>query len=387
MMRLGTKSRNATQIADDLARQGATLTVASGFGSSATTVNASGLSDNFEEWFGLTNEVLLNPSFPADELDRLKQRMRVNLRQQRTSAQFLASERFTRAVFGDHPAGNVSITAATIDALTPQVLAKWHADRFTPQNSILGITGDVKASELIPKLERMLAGWKKTELQEVLPPNPKANTQRTVYLVNRPNSVQTSLFLGNLALDRRDPDYIPLVVANYVLGGGSAARLFLNLREEKGYTYGAYSSFTALKYPGRFLAYADARTEVTEGAMTEFIREIERIRNEPVRETELETAKRAISASFALSLEDKDQLLNYAVIQKIYGFADDYWDTYPAKVTAVTAADVQRVAKKYMNLDALQIVAVGDVSKIRSVFEKYGPIEVYDTEGNRVPGN
>ena len=387
MMRQGTKSRTATQLAEDLARMGANLTVSSGFGSSAATVNASGLSDNFDEWFALANDVLLNPSFPNDELERLKQRLRVALRQQRTSAQFLASERFARAVFGDHPAGNVSAATATIDSVTPEIMAKWHRDRYSPQNSILGITGDVKASELVPKLEKMLASWKRTDMKEVLPPNPKAASARTVHLVNRPNSVQTSLFLGNLAIDRRDPDYIPLVVANYVLGGGASGRLFLNLREEKGYTYGAYSTFSALKYPGRWMVYADARTEVTEGTMTEFVREIERMRNEPVSTAELDVAKRAITASFALSLEDKDQLLNYGVIQKLYGYPADYWDTYPAKIMAVTAADIQRVSQKYMNLNALQIVAVGDSAKIRTVLEKYGPIELYDADGNRVSSN
>jgi zinc protease len=387
MMRQGTESRDASKVAEDLAQLGASLTVASGFGSSATTLSASGLSDNFEQWFSLTNDVLLNPSFPADELDRLKQRLRISLRQQRTSAQFLASERFARAVFGEHPAGNVSATAVTLDALTRDDLLKWHADRFAPQTSILGITGDVKASELIPKLEKLLSSWKQTEMQEVLPANPKLVPTRGVYLVNRPNSVQTSLFLGNLAIDRRHPDYIPMVVANYVLGGGAAGRLFLNLREEKGYTYGAYSTFSALKYPGRWLVYADARTEVTDGAMTEFVHEIERMRNEAVPAAELEVAKRALSSSFALSLEDKDQLLNYAIIQKIYGYPADYWDAYPAKIMAVTAADVQRVAREYMKLDALQIVAVGDADKIRTILDKYGRVELYDAEGNKTSSN
>ena len=387
MMRQGTKTRAAPQLAEDLARLGANLTVNSGFGSSAATISASGLSDNFDEWFALTNDVLLNPSFPADELERLKQRMRVTLRQQRTSAQFLASERFARAVFGDHPAGNVSAALGTIDSVTPEAMAKWHREQYSPQNSILGITGDVKASELVPKLEKMLAAWKRTDLKEVLPANPKPVATRIVHLVNRPNSVQTSLFIGNLAIDRRDPDYIPLAVANYVLGGGASGRLFLNLREEKGYTYGAYSTFSALKYPGRWLVYADARTEVTEGTMTEFVREIERMRNEAVPAAELDVAKRAITASFALSLEDKDQLLNYGVIQKLYGYPDDYWDTYPAKITAVTAADIQRVSQRYMKLEALQIVAVGDAAKIRPVLEKYGPIELYDADGNKVSSN
>ena len=384
MLREGTKTRTSVQIADDIARLGASISATSGFGSSAAVINASGLSENFDQWFALTNEILLNPSFPADELNRLKQRLKAQLRQQRANPNFLSNEAFSRAVYGNHPAAVVSSTNASIDAITPDLLSKWHQERYTPQNAILGITGDVKASEIVPKLEKMLAAWKKTDLKEVLPPNPKAVAAKRVFLIDRPNSVQTSIAMGNISIDRRDPDYIPLSIANHILGGSSAARLFLNLREEKGYTYGVYSSVTAVKYPGPWRAYGDVRTEVTAGAMTEFFREFQRIRDERVPASELEDAKRSQVASFALSLENPTELLGYAIVRKIYGFPADYWDTYPAKIMAVTADDIQRVTRKYLNPENMQIVAVGDVSKIKPVLEKYGPVEVFDTDGKKV---
>ena len=157
----------------------------------------------------------------------------------------------------------------------------------------------------------------------------------------------------------------------------------MNLREEHGYTYGVYSSLTALKYPGPWRAYGDFRTEVTGGAMTEFFKEFQRIRDERVPASELDDSKHAIVASFALSLESNDDLLGYAIVRKVYGFPID-WDTYPAKIMAVTAADVQRVARKYLNPENMQVVAVGDLSKIKSVMEKYGPVEVYDADGKKV---
>jgi predicted Zn-dependent peptidase len=384
MLREGTKTKTSVQIAEDSARLGASISAASGFGSSATVINASGLSENFDQWFALTNDILLNPSFPVDELNRLKQRMKAQLRQQRANPSFLSNEAFSRAVYGNHPAAVVAATNASIDAITPDLLAKWHAERYAPQNAILGITGDVKASEIVPKLEKMLASWKKTDLKEVLPPNPKPAAAKRVFLVDRPNSVQTSIALGNISIDRRDPDYIPLTIANHILGGSGAARLFLNLREEKGYTYGVYSSITAVKYPGPWRAYGDVRTEVTAGAMTEFFREFQRIRDERVPANELDDAKRSQVASFALSLESPSELLGYAITRKIYGFPPDYWDTYPAKIMAITAEDIQRVTRKYLNPENIQIVAVGDVSKIKPVMEKYGPVEVYDTEGKKV---
>jgi zinc protease len=384
MLREGTTSKSSVEIAEQTDQLGASISAAAGFGSAVTVINASGLSDNFEQWFALTNDILLNPTFPADELNRIKQRMKTQLRQQRANPNFLSSEAFNKAVYGSHPASVVSSTPETIDSITPEMLAKWHKDRYAPQNAILGITGDVKAAEIVPKLEKWLAAWKKTGLKEELPPNPKPAASKRVFLVNRPNSVQTTVALGNIAIDRRDSDYIPLTVMNHVLGGGPAARLFLNLREEKGYTYGVYSNFTALKYPGPWRAGADVRTEVTGGAMTEFYREFQRIRDEKVPGSELDEAKRALVASFALSLESPPELLGYAIVQKIYGFPPDYWDTYPAKIMTVTADDIQRVARKYVNPDNLQVIAVGDVGKIKPVFEKYGPIEVFDGDGKKI---
>jgi len=384
MMTEGTKTRTSRQIAEDVEVLGAAVNVSSNFGSSAATLNASGLSDNFDKWFALATDVLMNASFPNDELERLKARLRIGLRQQRTSPGFLMSERFASAVYGEHPAANVSTNLKTIDAITPAMLAKWHNDRYAPHLSILGIAGDVKPAELMPKLEQWLAGWKKTDLKEVLPTNPKPLTARKVLLVDRPDSVQTSLIMGNIAIDRRDPDFPAMTVLDQVLGGGSNGRLFRNLREEKGYTYGAYSSFSATKYPGAWRTYADVRTEVTAGALDEFVRELQRIRNEAVPQNELDDAKRTIVASFAISLEDPAELLNYAVIRKIYGFPENYWDTYPSAIMAVTAADVQRVARKYINPETMQIVAVGNGAKIRAGLEKYGSVERYDTEGKKL---
>jgi len=383
MLREGTKTKTSVQIAEEIAQFGATLNASSGFGSSATVVSASGLSDNFDQWFGLANDLLMNPTFPADELNRLKARMKVQLTQQRASPNFLLSERFNRAVYGNHPGAVISTNAAALDLMTPETLRKWHSDRYSPQNSVLGITGDVKGSELVPKLEKWLAGWKRTDLKEVLPPNAKALEAKKVYLVDRPGSVQTSLMIGNISVDRRDPDYIPLTVLNHVLGGGAAARLFVNLREEKGYTYGAYSSFTALKYPGPWRAYGDVRTEVTDGAMTEFVNEIQRLGTQTVPVNELDDAKRSLVASFALGLESPDTALNYAIIRRIYGFPVDYWDTYATRIMAVTAADIQRMARKYLVPESLQIVAVGDATKIKTILEKYGPVEVYRVDGTR----
>lgn len=381
MLREGTKTRSSKQIAEEVDRLGATLFASSGFGSIQTNVMASGLSDNFDQWFALTTDVLMNPAFPAEELAKLKTRLKAQLRQQRSSPDFLANEQFARAVYGNHPAAVVAATAEAVDALTPEVMANWQKTRYAPQNTILGIAGDVRASELIPKLKQALSGWQKTDASEVLPQNPAPAAQKKIIVVNRPDSVQTTMAMGNIAIDRRSPDYPAMVVMDNIIGGGGSARLFIKLREEQGLTYGAYSFFTAAKYPGPWRAGGDFRTEVTDQAMTGFLNEINRIRDEKVAADELEENKRSVVASFALSLEQPTQLLSYEITRRIYGFPEDYWETYPQRIMAVTADDVQRVARKYINPESLQIIAVGDAGKIKPVLEKFGTVTVYDAEG------
>jgi predicted Zn-dependent peptidase len=387
MLREGTKTRTSIQLAEEIDRLGASISAGASFGSPDAVLSASGLSDNFDAWFGVAVDMLLRPSFPAGELEKLKQRQRAQLREQRSGANFLLSERFNRAVYGEHPAANVSATPESINQLTHAALVQWHDERYAPQNSILGIAGDVRAKELIAKLEKRLAGWKKNDVKQVWPRDPATAQTRRVFLVNRPNSVQTTVALGNIAIDRRSPDYMPMVVMNDVIGGGASARLFLNLREEKGYTYGVYSDFTALRYPGPWRAGGNMRTEVTEGALVEFFNEIRRIREEKVPIAELEESKRSIVASFALSLEQPARVLSFAITRKLYGFPTDYWDTYAEKIMAVSAEDVQRVARRYLNPETLQLVAVGDADKISKVLEKYGRVEVYDSNGARVPAS
>ncbi len=384
MLREGTQSRTSIQIAEEVDRLGATLGAGSSFGSPDAVLSASGLSDNFDAWFSLAVEILLNPSFSVDELEKLKQRQRAQLRQQRAAANFLVNERFSRAVYGNHPAGTVSATPESIDSLTKEALMQWHRERYRPQHAILGIAGDVSASRLIPKLEKWLADWQKNEVKTIWPRAPVAAATRKIFLVDRPGSVQTTLALGNIAIDRRSLDYLPMVVMNHVIGGGAAGRLFLNLREEKGYTYGVYSNFTALRYPGPWQAGGNMRTEVTAGALAEFFNEIRRIREEKVPAAELAASKRAIAARFALSLEQPAAILGLAIARKQYDLAADYWDNYPAKIMAVSAVEVQRVARKYLSPDAMQLVAVGDASKIKGTLAQYGAVEVYDEAGRPV---
>ncbi len=381
----GTKTRTSKQIAEQIDSLGASLSAGAGFGSGSTVLSAGGLSDSFDQWFGIAADVLLHPSFPTDELAQYQARAKSALLQQRAQPNFLANQAMSRALYGTYPAAVVSSTPESLDALTPAVLSEWHDKHFAPQNTILAISGDVHAQTLIPKLNKLLAEWHRSNVPVNFPPAPPAASKEKIFLIDRPGSVQTTLLMGNLAIDRTSPDYPALVVLNEVLGAGAASRLFLNLREEKGYTYGVYSNVIARKYAGPWTAGGDLRTEVTDGAMTEFLRELNRIRDEKVPDDELDAARRSVVAHFALSLESPQQVIGYALTRKAYNFPADYWDKYPAQIAAINAEDVQRVAKKYIDPATMQLVAVGDSGKIKPVLEKYGPVEMVDASGKSTP--
>jgi zinc protease len=380
MLKEGTQTLSSKQIAEQSDQLGATIGAQAPWASETATFTASGLSDNASQWIALASDVLLNPSFPEGELNKLKQRMKVQLQQQRSTAGFLMQERFNRAVYGDHPAAITSATVQALDKITPAMLAEWHATRYVPENAILGVAGDITPAE-VTKMFSALPGWKAGASKAGLPTATKAASGRKIFLVDRPGSVQTDVEIGNIAISRLDADYVPMVVMDRIVGGGAAARLFMNLREVHGYTYGAYSQLVARRYAGPWIAQGSMRTDATGGAMTEFMNEINRIRDQAVPEKELEEVKRSIVASFALTLEHPSELLDYAIALKVYNLPADYWDTYPAKIMAITAEQVQRVARKYIVPDDLQIVAVGDATKLKPVLDKYGSVQVFDTNG------
>jgi predicted Zn-dependent peptidase len=377
----GTTKRTSREISEQAERLGATISANAGLATLSTNVNTGGLKTNFDQTLELFADVIRHPRFPAEEWDKYKARILPQLQLQRSIPQFLMQERIYRALYGEHPAALVAPPADTLKSVTPSDLVKFHSANYRPNNAVLLLAGDVTLKELLPKIEQAFGDWEKGELESPSIPSVAAIDKPHIYLIDRPGSVQTSLALGSLSVERTSADYFPLLVMNQVFGAGPAARLFRNLREDKGYTYGAYSGFSTSKYPGVLIASAQVRTEVTEGAMKEFMYEINRIRDERVTADELENSKRALAGSFALSLEQPATLLQNIVAQTLYGLPADYWDTYPQRIADVTADDVQRVAQKYLDPQKLQIIAVGDAAKVRESLLKYGAIESFNAEG------
>jgi predicted Zn-dependent peptidase len=384
LLREGTAKRSSKEIAEQVDSLGGTLNSNSGFSSMTSTVTASGLVENLDQTLDLFADVIRNPAFPADEVEKYKARTLAQLQFQRSSPQFLAQERFSRAIYGDHPGAIVAAPVESIKKLTSKDLAGFHSTYYRPNNAILAIVGDVTLKEVLPKIQRAFGDWQKADVPATTIPAIPAPAASRIFLIDRPGSVQTVLQLGTLGIERNNPDYFSILLADKILGGGPAARLFLNLREDKGYTYGAYSNFGGSRFRGTWTSSSEVRTDVTEGAMKEFMYELKRLRDDKVGVDELESAKRAIVGSFALSLEQPQSLLQNIITQKLYDLPADYWDTYPQKVAAITADDIQKVAQKYIDLDHIQIVAVGDASKARDVLAKYGKVEVYDADGKMV---
>jgi zinc protease len=387
LLREGTGKRSSKDIAEQVDALGATLTANSGLSSMTTNISTAGLVENLDQTLELFSDVIRNPTFPQAEVDKYKTRTLAQLQFQRSIPQFLAQEQFSRAIYGaNHPAALIAPPAESIKKLTTKDMADFHATYYRPNNAILAIVGDVTLKEIMPKLEKAFGDWQKADVPAFSIPAAPAQSESKIYLIDRPGSVQTVLQLGTLGIERTSPDYFAVLLADRVFGGGPSGRLFLNLREDKGYTYGAYSFFSGSKFRGTWGASSEVRTEVTEGAMKEFMNELNRLRNEPVPAEELENAKRAITGSFALSLEQPAGLLQNIITQKLYNLPADYWDTYPQKVAAITAADVQNAAKKYLDLGKLQVIAVGDAAKAREGLTKYGKVELYDAEGKPVTG-
>jgi len=383
LMREGTTTKTSEQISEQLDRLAAAVGVGAGISSPFATVTGNGLTNNLDTVLSLMADVLLNPSFPQAEIDRYKLRTRAGLMQQRAQPGFLAAERLNRAVFGDHPLSRVSPTPAALDALTRDALVEFHKTHYVPDRAVLAVTGDITVEQAKQKAEAAFGGWKKSGATIAAQTGAPPVSAPSISFVARPNSQQTSLRIGTQSIERTDPDYVPLTVANRILGG-PFGRLFEHLREQKGYTYGANSGFTSSRVVGSWTASTDVRPGVTDPALTDLIDEIKQMREKPVSPKELTDAKRAIVGSFALLVESPNAVLNNVLDRYLYKLPADYWDTYASKIEAVTAADIQRVAQKYWSPDRLQIVAVGDQTVVEPALKKLGAVQAYDSEGKPI---
>lgn len=382
MLTEGTENYTSLQFAEKIERLGASINASSS--DDFTIVSASSLSLYSSEILGMLAEVVLRPAFAEDELDLYRRNTIEHLKFQRSQPPFLANEQAARLIYGKHPYATISSKASDIERLDRDSLVKAHRQNFVPNNAMFIAVGAVDRDELVAELEEQFKDWTAGEItKSEFAALPERST-RTLTIVDRPGSAQSNIVIANRAIDRSDPDYFPVIVMNQVLGAGASSRVFMNLREEKGYTYGAYTRLNTKRLAGDIEATAEVRNDVTGDSLKEFFYELERIRTDKVADEELADAKSFLTGVFPIRAETQEGLTNLIVNQHLYGLPDDYLQTYRANIDAVTVEDVQRVAQTYIRPDEMAIVIVGDAGEVLPQAESYaGSVEIFDTEGNR----
>ena len=378
----GTESKTSKEIADEVARMGASLSA--GATSDYTIVAASTLSQFNDPVLALLAEVILEPSFPENEVALAKQNTKESLRQQRAQPSFLASEMVARVMFGDHPYSVVAPTPESIDRSSRDEFVRFHRQNLVPNNAVLIVVGDVHYDEIVKQVESLFSTWNRGEEMVANFPAPPVRTSRKAYLVDRPGSAQSNIVIANSGILRTSPDYFPIMLMHTVLGANASSRLFMNLREDKGYTYGAYSTLDARRTAGTFRVTAEVRTPVTGDSLKEFFYELNRIGSEPVSQKEIADAKSYLTGVFPIRLETQEGLTDQLVQIKMLNLPNDYLDTYRDRIQAVTVEEIQRVAQKYIKPDEAALVVVGDGASVLDQMKPYcEDIEVYNTAGRR----
>jgi predicted Zn-dependent peptidase len=363
MLTEGTKTRSATRISDEAGFLGASINA----GASVDSASLSGatLARHLGKFLDLFADVAMNPSFPEADFERVQDERLVTLLQQRDQPQAIASKAFAPVFWGAHPYGHYSLgTEQSVKATRRRDLAAFHDRLWRPANAELIVVGDASEAELRPLLEKTLGTWKAGKAAPPLAPAAAAAPHRTLVL-EKVDAPQSYLLVGMPGLQRASDDYVTGTVVFQLLGGGMASRLFRNLREDKGYTYGVYARGDARKLGGVSFVVGSVKAEVTGAALGEVLRELRRLREEPVPDAELADAKDALvlslPADFATAGATAGRLAELAV----YGLPDDYWNRYADRVRKVTAADVRRFAETYLDPAKVTLVMVAHPDTVR----------------------
>ena len=385
MLGEGTKNIPKEKFNEEVDYLGANMNFSSR-GASANT-----LSKYFPRILELMAKGALNPDLNQEQFATEKERTLENLKSGEKDVSSNARRISSALTYGkDHPYGEFT-TKESVEGLSLEDVKEFYNNYYVPQNAYLVIIGDVKPSEVKKLVKKNFGSWKKSELPKNTMPKVDNVAETQVNFVNFPNAVQSEVQVTNaIQLKKGDPDYFPVLIANKILGGGGEARLFLNLREDKGYTYGAYSSTGDDKYVARFVASASVRNAVTDSAVVAFLDELHRIRNEKVSEEELANAKAKYTGDFVLALERPTTIAAYALNIETDNLPQDFYQTYLKKINAVTAEDIQRVAKKYYLADNARIIVVGKGSEVAEKLENLSyngkdiPVKYFDKYANAI---
>ena len=377
MMMAGTENRTKDELDEEIDFIGASISAG------PTSMFASSLKKHQDKALELMTDVLYNPIFPQEELDKLKKQSLTGLATSKDDPNAISGRLSSALVYGkNHPYGEVQ-TEATINNIEVSDVKAYYETFYKPNIAYLAIVGDMTKEEAEEVVPRYFANWESGEVPSFSYDEPVPVSKTEVGLVDRSSSVQTVIDIAQpIDLTLGDDNYINSRVLNQIFGGGSSGRLFKNLREDKGYTYGAYSSMSADKLVGQFSASASVRTEVTDSAVYEFVSEIDRLLAEGVTEEELKMAKANLAGSFGRSLESPSTIANFALNTERYNLPKDYYSTYLQKIDALTVDDINKTAKELVDPDKLYITAVGNGSEIKDKLAQFGEVKMYDNMGD-----
>jgi predicted Zn-dependent peptidase len=378
----GTDTRTSKQIKEELRSIGGTLSL--GSDADSTSMNASALSEFSSRLFELMSDVAQHPSFPQTEVKLAQENTIQQIRAGRADPNFLANERFQKAVFGNHPYGFVVPDEKSISALTQADLKAFVSKYYIPNAAQLIVVGDIDVDKTFAEVEKAFGSWKSgTVPPDENPPVPQRE-KRQIYFVNRPGSIQSAIYIGNASIPRKDKDYFAIRTADTIYGSSFYSRLTRNIRESKGYTYSPFSFSNTRAKTGSFVAGAFVRNEVTGPTLLEMFYELDRMRVLPVTDEELSAAKEYSTGNFSVELASQFGLASR--INSVYTFDLDksFINDFRPKIQALTTADIQKAAAKYFDTYRAAIVIVGDWDKVKDQVTPFGEVTMYDAEGNVV---
>lgn len=385
MINKGTKTRSALEIANGLQSIGASVDAGVSWDSSGVWMQS--LTKTLDKALEIFADEVVNPSFPATEFESLRGRTLNGFQQGKSSNTAVASLVYDKVLYGSQPYGNqLSGDEKSVSAMTRDDLVNFHNTYYRPNNATIIVVGDVESNLIKAKLEKAFSGWKPGDVAAAKSDSQTMAAKPGIYFVDKPGAAQSSVSIGQVGLERSNPDFYAVQVMNAILGGGSTGRLNMNLREDKGYTYGAGSRFAFRRSAGPFTASSEIQTVSTKEALQEFMKELVGIRGAiPVTSSELEVNKQALIRSFPSGFETVGQISGQLSNQVVYGLPDSYFNDYISKINAVTQADVNRVANKYLDPSKMAIVIVGDRKVVEPGLKELGWSMVYlDVDGNPI---
>jgi zinc protease len=379
----GTAALGADEVAVRFEALGTSFDASAGWDTAVGSMTV--LTGKLEPALALMGEVVLAPAFAAREVERLKAERVAEILQGRAEPRGLADEMFERLLYAPEsrfarPDGG---SESTVAALTPEAVRDFYTARYRPGATTLILAGDVTADEAERLVERVFGRWAGSAPGRVEAAATPARTARAVHVIAKEDAPQSELRIGHVGLPRTHPDFFPVTVMNAVLGGLFSSRINLNLREEHAYTYGAHSGFDWRRAAGPFVVDAAVKSDVTEAAAREVLKEIDRMRAEEISESELSLATSYLDGVFPIRYETTAAIASALASLVAYELPDDYFDAYRMRVRAVTAADVRRAAEAHLHPDRLQLLAVGDPAAVEAPLRAldFGPVTVYDVEG------